>query len=273
MLLENNTMANITLKQKIHRFLHRNQPFIKFIYTLIILNIMMLFLESFESIRAAYEVYFNVFEIASIIIFTIEYILRFWSADAFKRKEESGFKKQLKFATSWYGIIDLIAIIPFYLPFIIALDLRIFRILRLARLLRILKLGRYSKSLRIIGQIFKETKTELITTALLAVILLMLSSALMYYAENAAQPEAFASIAHALWWAVATLTTVGYGDIYPITALGKVIGTFIALIGIGFIALPTGIISSSFMEKIQAQKKRDNPSNCTCPKCGNVFKP
>jgi voltage-gated potassium channel len=167
------------------------------------------------------------------------------------------------------GIIDLIAIIPFYLPFIFPFDLGVIRILRLFRLLRIFKLGRYSKSLKTITYIFKETKSELSITVFITFILMILSSTLMYYIEHDDQPELFASIGDAFWWAIATLTTVGYGDVYPVTGLGKLLSGIIALIGIGFVALPTGIISSAFIEKIQTDKKRkEKESICECPHCG-----
>ena len=138
------------------------------------------------------------------------------------------------------------------------------RILRLFRLLRIFKLGRYSKSLKTIIEVLKETKSELVISTFMAFILLVLSSTLMYYLETDAQPEQFPSILHSFWWAIATLTTVGYGDVYPITIMGKILSSIIALIGIGFIALPTGIISSAFINRIS--KEKDQCKNC--PHCG-----
>jgi voltage-gated potassium channel len=182
--------------------------------------------------------------------------------------------KRLKFTFSTLGLVDLFAILPFYLPFLIAIDLRVLRILRLLRLLRIFKLGRYSKSFKIISSVLKETRSELGITFFVAFVLLVLSSTLMYYIERDVQPEAFASIGHAFWWAVATLTTVGYGDVYPVTGIGKVLSALIAIIGIGFVALPTGIISSVFIEKVQEgnSTKHQNNQECTCPNCGTVFK-
>ena len=178
-------------------------------------------------------------------MFTIEYFLRIWVSDLDKRVENS----RIKFIFSPLGLIDLLAIIPFYLPLLITMDMRVMRMLRLLRLMRIFKLGRFSKSLKTINQVLKETKADLIITLFIAFILLVLSSTLMYYVENEAQPEKFASIVHSLWWSVATLTTVGYGDVYPITAIGKILSAVIALIGIGFIALPTGIISSAILKR------------------------
>ena len=134
------------------------------------------------------------------------------------------------------------------------------------------KLGRFSKSLKTINQVLKETRADLAITLFVAFILLVLSSTLMYYVENDAQPEKFASIGHSFWWAVATLTTVGYGDVYPITAMGKLLSAIIALIGIGFIALPTGIISSAFVDKLRIERIKTDTEVCECPNCGERFK-
>ena len=254
------------MKKKIYHFINKNSTFIKFIYGLIILNIISLILESYKELRISFKDYFNYFETISVIIFTIEYLLRLWTSDLEKSYKGNSLKKRFKFGLSTLGLIDLIAILPFYLPYILPFDLRIVRILRLFRLFRIFKLGRYSKSLKTITSVLKSTKSELAITAFVAFILLVLSSTIMYYFENEVQPEKFASIGHSFWWAVATLTTVGYGDVFPITTMGKIMSGVIALIGIGFVALPTGIISSAFIERIQDQK--NNKKVCTCPKCG-----
>lgn len=134
--------------------------------------------------------------------------------------------------------------------------------LRLTRLFRIFKLNRYSKSLSVIVSIIKNKKDELISTLFIMFFIIVISSTLMYYFENAVQPEAFPNIIASFWWAVATLTTVGYGDIYPITTIGKVLASFIAITGIGLVALPTGIISSGFVEYISTKKET------ICPHCG-----
>lgn len=253
------------MKKKVGDFINFNTYFIKFIYALIILNIFALILESYEELNSKYSHIFYFFEAFSVAIFTVEYLIRIWVSD--KTKEDK--RERLNFAFSTLGIIDLIAIIPFYLPFIFPFDLRIVRILRLFRLLRVFKLSRYSKSLKTMKYIFKETKAELSMTLFVIFILMILSSTLMFYIEHEEQPEQFASIGDALWWSVVTLTTVGYGDVYPITGLGKLLSGVIALIGIGFVALPTGIISSAFIEKIQSEKKTEK--ECNCPHCGKKF--
>jgi voltage-gated potassium channel len=258
------------MKNKIYELINKNPIFIKFIYGLIILNVIALILESYKVFKISFSTYFYYFELISVIIFTIEYVLRLWTSDLEKSIKGNSFQKRLKFGFSTLGLIDFIAILPFYLPFIFPFDLRIIRILRLFRLLRIFKLGRYSKSLNTITSVLKSTKSELAITGFVAFILLVFSSTIMYYFENEAQPEKFASIGHSFWWAVATLTTVGYGDVFPITTMGKIMSGIIALIGIGFIALPTGIISSAFVERIQKEKKKEK--NCKCPNCGTLIK-
>lgn len=173
------------------------------------------------------------------------------------------FKSALKFIFSFYGLIDFLAIAPFFLPFIIKTDLRFMRILRLIRFLRILKMNRYNNSLLLIVTVVKERKQELTMTGFVAFLVLLVSSFLMYHVEGEVQPEMFSTVLSAFWWAVATLTTVGYGDIYPVTALGKFISGIIAVLGIGIIALPTGIISAGFIDRL---KKKDKVTNC--PHCG-----
>ena len=259
------------MKNKIFIFIHKNKYFIQFIYGLIILNVIALILESYQELQVEFRNIFYWFEVFSVIIFTIEYLFRLWVSDLEPKYEGSNVMKRFKFATSTLGLIDIFAILPFYLPMIFPFDLRMIRILRLFRLLRIFKLGRYSKSLQTINNVFKETKAELTITFFVAFVLLVLSSTLMFYIEGDAQPEKFSNIGNAFWWSIATLTTVGYGDVYPITAMGKVLSAFIALIGIGFIALPTGIISSAFIDKIHENRTKDEDKKCKCPKCGTKF--
>ncbi len=228
--------------------------FVRSVYALIILNVIAIILQSYEGVRGDFDSFFYVFELISVLIFTTEYIIRIWVSE-----------NRWKFVFSAFGLIDLVAILPFYLPFLFNFDLRIMRILRLFRMLRVFKLGRYSTSLSLIGQVLKDTKAELLITLFVALILLVFSSTLMYYAEHDAQPDKFASIGHSFWWAVATLTTVGYGDVYPLTGVGKVLSAIIALIGIGFVALPTGIISTAFAERVKERKSKKS----ICPYCGN----
>jgi voltage-gated potassium channel len=224
--------------------------FTRFILALIILNTLSVMLESVESLHRQYGDFLYWFEVASVAIFTFEYIWRVAAA-----------KKKSRFIFSFFGLIDLIAILPFFLPFLIAVDLRFVRILRLIRIFRVFKVARYSKSLRLVGEVLREKKEALLLTLFMSFLMLMVSSALMYEVEHHAQPDKFPDIFSSFWWAIATLTTVGYGDVYPVTAAGKFISGVIALLGIGVVALPTGIISSGFIERMKSDKR-------TCPHCG-----
>jgi voltage-gated potassium channel len=232
---------------------------------LIVLTVIAVILESYEFLSVKYEQAFEVFEIISIIVFTIEYILRVWTADI-KYSSYNKVISRIRFIFSFMALIDLFAILPFYLPMILPFDLRFLRIVRITRLFRIFKLNRYSKALNLIGKVLKEKKEELFATIFIMFFIILISSTLIYYIEYDVQPEAFPNIIASFWWAIATLTTVGYGDIYPVTALGKILSSVIAVAGIGLVALPTGIISSGFMNEIKSETKHK------CPKCGNIFK-
>lgn len=239
--------------------MNEDRLFSKFIYSLIIFNVVCLILESFRFLRENYGVFFSLVELVSVIIFTIEYLVRILISI-------SAIKGKFRYVLSWHGIIDVVAILPFYLPLIFPFDLRVLRILRLLRIIRVFKLSRYSNSFKTINEILKESRPELLVTVFIAFILLTLSSTLIFYAENAAQPYKFSSILDAFWWSLGTLTTVGYEEAYPITPLGRFFSALIAVIGIGFVALPTGIISSSLIEKVRRDKS--NCLNEKCPNCG-----
>jgi len=152
-------------------------------------------------------------------------------------------------------LVDLAAILPFYLPLGFNIDLRMLRILRVFRVFRMFKMTRYVESLNTLDEVFKAKKSELIVTLLMILILLVFASTAMYAVENQAQPDKFTSIPETLWWGVITLTTIGYGDVYPITSLGKIIGGLIAFLGIGLFALPTGILASGFAEQVQKRQE------------------
>ncbi len=237
----------------------------KFISIIIIINVVSIILETNKNLNLNYKSVFTYIEYISIFIFTIEYLLRFWTANLNKKSRKIIGSRKLGYVFSIYGILDLLAILPFYLPLLIAFDLRIVRILRLFRLLRILKLSRYSQSFKIINKVIVETRPQLAVTLFVALILLVLSSTLMFYAENPAQPEKFSSILDSLWWSIAKLTTVDYIDVYPITSFEKILSTIIAMIGVGFIAFPTGILSSAFIESIH--NNEDKKGIDECPNC------
>ena len=203
-----------------------------FIQLMIVLSLISFSVETLPNISDETRNILYEFEIISVSIFTLEYIARIVCADDKK-----------KFIFSFFGIVDLLAILPFYLT--TGLDLRSLRSFRLLRLVRILKLARYSMAARRFHRAFIIAKEELALFLFAALIILYLAGVGIYYFEYPAQPEAFCSVFHSLWWAVATLTTVGYGDIYPVTLGGKIFTFFILIIGLGVVSIPAGMVASA----------------------------
>jgi len=203
-----------------------------FIQAIIILSLISFSIETLPDLSNKTRTILRRIEVFTVAIFTIEYIGRVIVAT-----------KKRAFIFSFFGIIDLLAILPFYLT--TGLDLRSLRAFRLLRLIRILKLARYSAAVQRIHRAFIIAKEELVLFMFTAFIILFLAGVGIYYFENPAQPEAFCSISHSLWWAVATLTTVGYGDIYPITFGGKLFTFFVLIIGLGLVSVPAGLIASA----------------------------
>ncbi len=228
-----------------------------FIMTLIILNVILVILETEEHIYKAYQKQLDLFETISVFVFTIEYVLRIWTC-TYLEKYRHPVWGRLRYIFSFAALIDLFAILPFYLPLVLAIDGRFLRILRIFRLVRLFKMGRYSKAFQMITKVILDRKEELLITLTMLVVLLVFASGLMYYIENEAQPEAFSSIPETMWWGVATLTTVGYGDVYPITPLGRLLGAFIAVLGIGIFALPAGIIASGFESELSKKRNKED---------------
>lgn len=232
------------------------------ITALIFLSIIAVIVESVPEIGRKYAGWFFWFELFSVGIFTLEYLGRAWACvqDVNYASPITG---RLRYLRKPLAVIDLLAILPFYLP-LLGVDFRFLRVLRLMRLLRIFKLGRYYRAVQLIGDVLRSKKEELVLSSCVMGVLLLAASCLIYFLENGAQPESFPSIPAAMWWAIVTLTTVGYGDIYPVTMLGRFFGSIIALLGVGMVALPTGILGAGFVEVIQKRKK---PAS-TCPHCG-----
>ncbi len=233
-----------------------------FILSLIALNVVALVLETVRPVYARAPRLFDGFEVFSVVAFTVEYVLRIWSCTVLERFA-SPVRGRLRFAVTPMALVDLFAILPFYLPFL-GVDLRFVRAVRLTRLLRVMKLTRYSEALRAFGRVFKAKKEELLVAAFVMFLLLLFAASLMYFAENDAQPEHFSSIPAAMWWGVATLTTVGYGDVCPVTTLGKVIAAIVSVLGIAMFALPTGILGAGFVEELRARSRLARK----CPHCG-----
>jgi len=243
---------------------HNSKLFDIFIISLILLNVAAVVLETVDSLNASYGQFFHAFDLFSVAVFTVEYLLRAWVCT-----ENPQFKTPISgrvhYLITPMAIIDLIAILPFYLPFVVP-ELRFVRAIRLFRLFRILKLARYSDALKTFAEVLNLKKEELGVTFFATLILLVISSSMVYEAENAVQPEAFANIPDAMWWGVVTLTTVGYGDIYPVTPIGKIIGSFVVISGIGLFALPAGILASGFNEVLQRRKEKQR-KKMICPHC------
>jgi len=226
----------------------------------VILNMITIVLESVESpyITPLHPL-FDIIEVFAFIVFSIEYILRVWTSDLlYERNPQHSYLKHrvlsfLKYVFSPMGIIDLVAIIASF-SWIFKIDAEY---LKAFRLLKLFKLNRYSNSLRLVGDVLRDKRQELFTTIFLTFLLILLASTMMYYLEQEVQPEQFPNIIAAFWWAVATLTTVGYGDVYPVTSWGRLLSGVIALLGIGIVALPTGILSAAFLEKLEVNEETE----------------
>ncbi|MDX2471973.1 MAG: ion transporter [SAR324 cluster bacterium] len=205
------------------------------VQALVLISIISFTVETLPGLSPEAKSWLHKIEIVTVAIFSLEYLLRLYVED-----------KKLKFIFSFFGLVDFLAILPFYLS--IGIDLRSIRAVRMVRLVRLFKLMRYSKALRIYADAFYQIKEELVVFLFMTLFLLYFSAVGIYYFEHPAQPDKFQSIFHSLWWALATLTTVGYGDIYPITVGGKIFTFFMLMIGLGIVAVPAGLISAALVE-------------------------
>ncbi len=267
------TMYHAT-KKKVHLLLQPDLGDTKwdkvinsFIIILILLNVIAVMLETVHSIHEEYKELFRIFDLVSVIIFTVEYVLRVWSC-TLNQKYKHGLHGRLRYMLSTFALIDLLAILPFYIHIVVGLDLRVLRILRLLRFLRLFRLTAYMKAAKMVKNVFTTRVNELKLSIVLILFLIIIASSLLYFAEHNAQPAVFSSIPATLWWAVVTVTSVGYGDMIPITVTGKVLTGVITLFGLAFFALPAGIITAGFMEEIRKSK---NKKVHECPHCGKNF--
>lgn len=227
-----------------------------FLVGLILLNVIAIILESVSWIGRDYHFYFMWFERFSVAVFTLEYCIRVWcSVDIDEYREEylSPTQARLKYVFSIKALIDLLAVLPSYFAMFTQIDLRI---LRVFRLLRVFKLTRYSRAMTLLLVVLKEEKKSLFAAFFVLFIIMLLASSGIYLIEHEVQPEKFGSIPDAMWWAMATLTTVGYGDVTPITPLGKFFGSCITITSMGIVALPAGIFASGFSEQLNRRRKR-----------------
>ena len=238
-----------------------------FLMLLILLNGIVVVVETVDSWEQAYGAYFNAFELVSVAVFTIEYLLRLWVAPLDPQYSHP-VRGRIRYAFSAMALVDLVAILPALLPMFFAIDLRFLRLLRILRLFRLFKLSRYITSMDLLDDVVRAKREQLLVTVVMIAILLLFASSLMYVVEHEAQPDKFTDIPSAMWWGVATITTVGYGDVFPITPLGKLLGAFVAFLGIGMFALPTSILASGFTEIMEQNKRAKDSKSCACPHCG-----
>ena len=250
-----------------------------FIVSMIFLSIAGLVLASIPTFLENHFFLILGIELLTGVVFTIEYLLRIWActADPAYARPVTG---RIRYALGLFQVIDIVALLPYYLALFFPFNVEFLRVLRL---LRLIKLGKYSRSFSLMVRVVDRNKQSLLSALSVLLIILVIASSLMYYAEHAAQPDVYSSIPAAMWWGLITLATVGYGDMVPITPLGKILGGVIALIGIGVFALPAGIIASGFTEVLEEEeekkkaKKNRNLASCPrieiCPHCGREIRP
>ncbi|MDJ0749192.1 MAG: ion transporter [Woeseiaceae bacterium] len=248
-----------TMRQQVFRMLEtarendRKSRFVDLcLIVLISASVVAVILESMPSIEARYGEAFSLFEIVTVAVFSVEYLLRIWTAVEFDTSRGlSPWQARLRYMMSFHAIIDLLAILPFYLLLFGAFGNVDMRFLRAVRLLRVLKLTRYSAAMNMLLITIRENGKALAAAFLILVTVMLMAASGMYYFERQVQPDDFGSIPAAMWWAFATLTTVGYGDVTPITNGGKVFGAMITVVGIGMVALPTSILATGYAHQLR----------------------
>jgi len=258
-------------KHKVHILLHPELGESKadkainiFIITLIVLNVIAVMMETVHPLYENHKKLFDTFDLISVIIFTVEYVLRVWSC-THDPKYKGSIKGRIKYMLTPGALIDLLAFLPTYFHAFLDFDLRILRLLRFFRFFRLFRLTAYTKSAQMIFNVFKSRGNELLLSFTMVLFLIIIASCLLFFAEHNAQPDSFSSIPATIWWAVVTLTTTGYGDMAPITTLGKILAGTIMLTGVALFALPAGIITVGFLEEFRSVKKHKGRN---CPHCG-----
>lgn len=235
--------------------------------TAILLNLGIALFETFDISTLMDDVLFLI-EIATVLVFTVDYGLRLWTAEhRYPGLDES--ESIRKYVFSLGGIIDFLSFFPFYLPFIFPEGVVAFRMFRVARIFRLFRVNQYSDAMNIVTEVLGRRRNQLLSSAFILLILMTGASILMYNVEHAAQPDVFANAFSGFWWAASTLTTVGYGDIYPLTLAGKILGVIITFLGVGIVAIPTGIISAGFVEHLNEEDGSSSQKTFEyCPCCG-----
>lgn len=214
----------------------------------LVINLLVTILDTFNELHDKYALVFDCAEAITIAFFAIDYILRLYTANCLYPYDKE-IKSILKYIFSFTGIVDLLSFLPYYLPAFFPAGAAVFKIFRVARILRLFRINAYYDSLNVITDVLLRKKQQLMSSVFIILVLMLAASLCMYSIENRAQPEVFSNAFSGIWWAASTLLTVGYGDIYPVTALGKAIGIFITFLGVGMVAIPTGIISAGFVEQ------------------------
>lgn len=236
-----------------------------FITIIIVGNIIVTFLETFDQLFS-FSVLFKIVEIVTVFVFCVEYILRIWTANYLYPEVTAGHAR-FKFLISFDGIVDLLTIIPaFFLSGFV-----IFRMLRVARIFHLFRLNAKYDSFNVITTVLYEKRNQIISSVFIVLILMLASSLCMYSVEHEAQPAVFRNAFSGIWWSMSTLLTVGYGDIYPITALGRIMAICIAYLGVGAVAIPTGIISAGFVEQYQRKSSISDLKDADIQEIAEVF--
>ena len=214
-----------------------------FIVATILVNLTILFMETFEQLHQ-YATVFRIIEAVTVAIFCIEYILRIWTAK-YLYPDQTGIKASLRFLISFDGIVDLCTILPFFF----LSGFVVFRMLRVVRIFHLFRINAYYDSFNVITSVLYEKRNQILSSVFISLVLMMASSLCMYSVEHEVQPDVFNNAFSGMWWSISTILTVGYGDIYPVTVLGRIMAIFISFLGVGAVAIPTGIISAGFVEQ------------------------
>lgn len=242
-----------------------------FILILIALNVLIGILETVTAIRHISPAFFYYFELFSVLIFTVEYLLRLWSCTS-QAEYRRPFRGRLKLALTPMALVDIFAILPFFLQFIFpGLDLRFIRALRLLRLFRLFRMGKLAEAFRTLGRVVSGKKEELMISLVILVVVLIISSSLMFLIEGSNEKTLFTSVPASMWWGMMTITTIGYGDMYPLTTLGRILGAIVGFCGICIFALPVGILGAGFVEEVEKKNATTDAKNqpfAFCPHCG-----
>ena len=221
----------------------------------IILNLLVSIMHTYENVRDNYGSIILIVEGVTVAFFTVDYVLRLFTAK-FVYPKYSEVHAIRKYVFSFNGIVDVLSFVPYYLPFVFPMGTVAFRMIRIVRIFRLFRINAYHDSLSVIKEVLKGKKQQLISSVFIILVLMMGSSLCMYSLEHEAQPEVFQNAFSGIWWATSTLLTVGYGDIYPITFVGKIFGIIISFLGVGMVAIPTGIISAGFVDQYTTIKKK-----------------